>query len=439
MQRLWKIRSSMNHLSDRKANFEKAISSHAELLSAQEKDFLEHLSNQYHLTFQHNRQIAQALLEFKDWNEESLQEWIQKNGPFKNREMLWTGFSKLYEGIKAKVPHYPELNQKILEKRPFTYQDVEMKSASFKDCPTKAEAWICCDLKTINLVENCNFGCSYCALQDLYKDDVIRVATNIRERLENIQLDPNRLYRITTGELSDSLLWGNKNNLLAELNRFAEKHRNAIVELKTKSVNTAWLCENEVAKNLIVTWSLNPQCVIDHEESATPSLQARLDAAQKVSKSGIKIGFHFHPALYFEGAYEAYETLGKKVSSLFQAEELVHMSFGTLTLMKSQMRKIRQRTRNSKLLKHEFILLGDNKYAYPDEIRYGLYSHLRKGLGESYKEIPQYLCMEPLTMWQRVFKNFPYQSTLEFSTDFTQNCHSRLSRSNSRRNITSST
>jgi len=176
-----------------------------------------------------------------------------------------------------------------------------------------------------------------------------------------------------------------------------------------------------------VSWSLNPQVVIDNEEAATPSLNARLKAARQLADLGIKIGFHFHPLLNFDRAVQEYEALGKQMAVSFQPHEIALVSFGTLSFTKSQLKTVRQKVRHSQLLKTTFVPTGDQKWTYPEPIRLALYRAILTGMKNWIESIPHYLCMEPLTLWQQVFPALTHQTTAEFSADFNQRCFARLS------------
>jgi hypothetical protein len=47
-------------------------------------------------------------------------------------------------------------------------------------------------------------------------------------------------------------------------------------------------------------------------------------------------------------------------------------------------------------------------------------------MGEWAKDIPCYLCMEPLSIWQAIFPQFPHRTTESFIEAFTQQCFERL-------------
>ena len=134
---------------------------------------------------------------------------------------------------------------------------------------------------TLDAVENCGFGCDYCSIQSFYHGDEIHFDSRLTEKLNALELDPESIYHIGTGQSSDSLMWGNRYGVLDALMTFARRHPNVILELETRSKNVAWLLKNPVPPNVICIWSLNPATIIENEEPLTASLEDRLAAAQR--------------------------------------------------------------------------------------------------------------------------------------------------------------
>ena len=96
----------------------------------------------------------------------------------------------------------------------------------FGMCPVASEKTVCCNLMTIDAVQGCSLGCSYCSIQTFYSDGKISIDKNLAEKLANIPLDPNKKYHIGSGQSSDSLAIGNREGVLdAQLN-FARDNPN---------------------------------------------------------------------------------------------------------------------------------------------------------------------------------------------------------------------
>jgi len=55
--------------------------------------------------------------------------------------------------------------------------------------------------------------------------------------------------------------------------------------------------DKDIPKNILFTWSLNPQIIIDNEEHITASLVERLNSAKQIADLGYLVGFHLHPMI----------------------------------------------------------------------------------------------------------------------------------------------
>ena len=279
-------------------------------------------------------------------------------------------------------------------------------------CPVASTRTRCCNLLTLDAVESCGFDCSYCSIQSFYQGEQIGFDASFGTKLEALEIDPNRLYHIGTGQASDSLMWGNRQGLLDALIRFARKHPNVILELKTKSRNIAYLLEQQVPANLICTWSLNTPTIIAHEEHLTASLESRLAAARRVADKGVLVGFHLHPLVHYDHWQEDYSDLFRKVLTRFEPAEVAMVSLGTLTFTRSVIRRIRSRNFKTKILRMP-LTDADGKLSYPEDIKQAMFSHAYRGLKAWHGQVFFYLCMENHQLWKPVF-GYEYPSNQAF-------------------------
>ena len=197
-------------------------------------------------------------------------------------------------------------------------------------------------------------------------------------------------------------MWGNRAGVLEALFSFARKHPNVILELKSKSDNISYLLENEVPRNVLCTWSLNPQVIIDNEEKRASSLQERIQSARALADKGVLVGFHFHPIVLFEGWQEAYTAIAKELLERFTCKEVAPISMGTLTFIKPVLKKIRLRAQSSKILQMPLVD-ASGKYSYPLSLKEEMFSTLYQAFKPWHTEVFFYLCMEDESLWQKVF------------------------------------
>ena len=269
-------------------------------------------------------------------------------------------------------------------------------------CPVASEKTVCCNLMTIDAVQGCSLGCSYCSIQTFYTDGKISVDKNLAEKLAKIPLDPNKKYHIGSGQSSDSLAIGNREGVLdAQLN-FARNNPNIILEFKTKSNNIDYLLKSNVPDNVFVSWSLNPQLFIDNEEHGTASFDERVSSARALSDKGILVGFHFHPIVYYEGYELDYANIIQKVVSMFDPLEVAMISMGTLTFIKPAIKKLRSTALSSKVLQ---IPMADavGKSSYTKEIKKEIFGHVLNQFSSWHDTVFFYLCMEERSVWESVF------------------------------------
>jgi spore photoproduct lyase len=378
-------------------------------LSKEEQRFIIAEADELRLSYQQTRKVIETAADLHQWN----------SGPLK---LLWNRAAA--EGLRAKERSravLADLEEKIslLRSRPIVYGEdpVTVPPASYTcvlkeggeenimgRCPVAGEKTRCCNLLTLDAVQQCGYGCSYCSIQSFYEHQHIYFYKDLRERLRRIRdsLDPDTVYHIGTGQSSDSLMWGNRNGLLEDLFEFARSCPNVILELKTKSAVTEWSRTLAVPPNVITTWSLNAPTVIRHEEHRTASLEARIAAAQRIRDRGGLVGFHFHPMVCFEGWEEEYTAAAETLQDRFDPELTVMVSIGTLTFIRPVLKKLRETGIPSKVLQ---IPLSDSagKFTYPEETKLRLFSHLFNSFSREWqKKVFFYLCMEPHTLWERV-------------------------------------
>ncbi|HHH37876.1 MAG TPA: hypothetical protein ENK77_04605, partial [Epsilonproteobacteria bacterium] len=257
----------------------------------------------------------------------------------------------IYLDLKNKPSSYQNFDQPKTKAPKIKLQAEEKENLGFGMCPVASPKTRCCNLLTLDAVESCGFDCSYCSIQSFYNEGKITFDTSLKDKLDNIILDPDEFYHIGTGQSSDSLMWGNRFGVLDHLVEFARKHPNVMLEFKTKSDNVSYFLEHtNLPKNLLFTWSLNPQIVIDHEEHLTASLDERLTAAKKLEEKGHLVGFHFHPMIHIENWQEAYGEVFEKLVNMFDPKNVSLVSLGTLTFIKPVMKQIRAREFKTKIL-----------------------------------------------------------------------------------------
>ena len=374
----------------------------------------------HRLTFQELRQITEIAADFQMWEEPGLPEqWSELEKPLKGggksvKKILFRKLKDRWNSLKNRRTVYQSgqapPRSSVSSGKKVTAQNSE--NTVFGWCPVASEKTVCCNLRTIDAVQGCSFGCSYCSIQTFYDSKHIPVDVNLHEKLQSVVLDPQKRYHIGSGQSSDSLLLGNKNGVLDAQFNFARKNPNIALELKTKSKNITCLLEMDVPKNVFVSWSLNPQIIIENEEHLTASENDRLEAARAVADKGIRVGFHFHPMVYYNSWRDDYEQLIGRVLSTFSPDEVALVSFGTLTFTKPVVNNLRLKGVQSKILQ---IPMEDaaGKLSYPFHIKEEMFTTAWEAFRQWRDQVFFYFCMEDRKLWESVF-GYCYEKNEEF-------------------------
>jgi len=394
-------------------------------LSWSEQEFIKNFALDFPLSFQEIRNLIMIANDIVIWDEGSIINFIKlpkediKDKKQISKKILKELYQK-YEELKNRPNSYKEFNSNTeYHPRGVKTKTVEKESLGLGQCPVASQRTRCCNLFTLDAVESCGFDCSYCSIQSFYNQNQVIFDKNFAEKLKNIKLDPNKRYHIGTGQSSDSLMWGNKEGILDALMEFARKNQNVILEFKTKSDNIKYLLENNLPKNIIVTWSLNTPVVIENEEHLTAKLDKRIEAARKVADKGIKVGFHFHPIVEYKGYLDDYKKIYNLLQEIFTPDEVALVSFGTLTFIKPVLKQIRSRKFKSKIYQIPLVEV-EGKLSYPLQTKVQMFKTSYEAFKSWYKKVFFYLCMEPHSLWRECF-GYEYKNNVEFEKDMLDN------------------
>ena len=278
------------------------------------------------------------------------------------------------------------------------------KGEFLKPCPGTRN-YICCGYQILNFATNCPLDCSYCILQSYFNQPNLRVFVNLRENLgrvlQTIDNHPERIFRIGTGEFTDSLaldgITGATDLLVPEFS----KRKNVILELKTKTDHIQRLLQSRHRNRIILSWSLNSPFISSREEHRAISLEKRLMAAKRCQSAGFTIGFHFDPLVYHHNWKEGYLKTIELMDKYIDPKGIIWISLGAFRYMPELKSVIRKRHPGTCVLNGEFIPGLDGKMRYFRPIRMELFSFMREKLETWHRDTGLYLCMESDDIWQK--------------------------------------
>ncbi len=280
-----------------------------------------------------------------------------------------------------------------------------------KPCPCTPR-YVGCNYFIINTELNCPLDCSYCILQLYLSNPLITVHANTsqlyRQLDDFLHKNRNRPFRIGTGELGDSLALDHLTGRSSELISHFADHPNALLELKTKSVNIENILALEPPNNIVIAWSLNAEKIADDEEKGAPPVHDRIQAAHLVSRVGYRVGFHFDPIIHYAGWEDGYAKIVDSIMDRVDRKKIAWISLGSLRFPPALKPVIQKRFPQTKIIYDEFITGKDGKLRYPKPLRLRLFQQIVKYLKKAGGAgIPVYFCMESRDIWMEVQKKAP--------------------------------
>jgi len=330
--------------------------------------------------------------------------------------------SQFTQNILAK---FPKAEQIFLDpsNKEQPYQDVTLSTgkkhlylkayqgAPIKLCPGFSKDVLCCNYYVLDLVENCPLECTYCILQAFLNRPIIVLHVNVEEVIDRLKTlidhSPEQIFRIGTGEHSDSLAIDHIFKINPYLVKSFAHFNNAYLELKTKTDMIEPLIGLNHGGKTVIGWSLNPPEIIKSQEYKTATLDQRLKAASKMADEGYKIAFHFDPIIYYPDWKSGYRQTIESMFDAVDTKQIAWISLGTLRYIPSLKKIAEQRFPNLSIFSNEFIPAEDGKMRYLKIIRQELIQQMSIWISALSPKTPLYICMEKLSVWNKTMQHIP--------------------------------
>lgn len=278
------------------------------------------------------------------------------------------------------------------------------KGRFFEPCPG-TKHYLCCSYRILHFAANCHLNCTYCILQAYLNNPFMVLYTNTDEMFKELDevfnQHPNTLYRIGTGEYTDSLILDSLTLFTQLVVPYFASKNNAYLELKTKTNIIDNLEGLEHGGKTIVSWSLNAEPIIKSEEKDASSLDDRLKAAYQCQKWGYKLGFHFDPLIYYPGWEDDYKKVVGKLFRIIKPASPSWISLGCFRFIPQLKPIIKKRYPESRILYQELIRGLDGKMRYFKPLRIEMYAKMAEWIKSYDSKTFIYLCMESKEVWKK--------------------------------------
>jgi len=271
----------------------------------------------------------------------------------------------------------------------------------FKACPCTGGARGC-GYKILNVGFGCVYDCAYCFLQGYTNSPGIMIPANLAQFFDALLKQGPLRGRMGTGEFTDSLALDHITEFSIPLVEFFRKNRLVAFEFKTKSTRIDNLLRIRSAKNIVISWSLNPPRMVRENECGAASLQARLRAAARCAEAGYRVGFHFDPMVYYSGWQKEYLSVVEQIFAHVRPRDVAWISLGTFRLQPQMKPVIEARFPHNTMLDEEMLMGFDGKLRYLPDVRRQMYGVMIAALRKVSPSLHVYLCMEDALMHKAV-------------------------------------
>ena len=318
------------------------------------------------------------------------------------------------EDVPQEVKNHPEINLDLEPDPTAASKNIWFLTSSsgklVKECPATPRQ-LCCRYRVINIISNCPIDCSYCILQGYINSPFITINVNLDDIKfhvrELLQTDPDHIFRFGTGELSDSLALEEYTGFSSLLANFFLSQKNGFFEIKTKVHHVEELLKLDPQGKVGISWSVNPEDIIQQEEKGASTLALRLKAAARCMERGYLIGFHFDPMILYPEWEEKYREVVRAIYASLNPDRIMWISLGGFRYPGFLKPLIRERFPQSKILYGELLPGPDGKFRYLKTLRVEMYRKIVDWIKAYNPKQFIYLCMESSDVWEKVFGFHP--------------------------------
>jgi spore photoproduct lyase len=258
--------------------------------------------------------------------------------------------------------------------------------------------------KLVPVSNGCPYYCLYCYLAFVYRDYLPCIKMNINynrmfDEIRKIVVNADGAVAFNMGEMLDSLALDHVARLTEQLVPYFSHLRRGYLMLLTKSSNVQGLLDIEPNPHVVVSWSLNPQPIIETYEVGTASLDERLAAARRCQQHGYRIRLRIDPGILYPDWQSGYTELVRKALALLEPENI---TLGMLRLLPGHLPLAEQAygRRGSKLREARLTDRGsDGKLRYSSRERVAFYRFVISTIRDLNKRVSIGLCRETPDVW----------------------------------------
>jgi len=165
-----------------------------QLLETEAKIFLAERAQELRLSVQDCRQTCEIALDFQMWGAESIEDvWPKEKSQAPSgkarKQQVMRLLRSSWEECKNSDNQYPADCSATKISAASKPRAIEKNSLGLGRCPVASPRTMCCNLQTLDAVDNCGYGCSYCSIQSFFDGKQISFDKGFAEKLKNLEFD----------------------------------------------------------------------------------------------------------------------------------------------------------------------------------------------------------------------------------------------------------
>ena len=211
---------------------------------------------------------------------------------------------------------------------------------------------------------NCIYDCHYCFLQGMYPSANVVLFVNTEDffkATEEKLKDIDNLF-LSISYDTDVLALENIFGIAKRWIEFA-KDKPLKIELRTKAININNL---ELNDNVVLSFSLSPQQIIDKYELKTPNLDKRIKAINQIISQGYTPSIAIDPIIKIPNYKKVYKEFIDYIFSRIDYQKLDSIIIGSFRMNSTQFKNIKKSGLVSDILYDEYEV-KDGVVSYKDD------------------------------------------------------------------------
>ena len=238
-----------------------------------------------------------------------------------------------------------------------------------------------------SMILNCLYDCEYCLLQGMHQSAYMLIFVNTDDFFQAISTKLLNLKSMFLSISYESDLLGIEHvtSLVSSWIEFANKEPKLCLELRSKSANFKKI-SHLYNPNMILSWSLSPQIIIDNFEHKTANLSQRIKSINDAIALKWKVSIVIDPILDVPNAKSIYTDFINFLNENIDFSKIESVILGTFRMNSDYLKNIQKTKLKSSLLYYPYEVQS-KKVSYSDEIKSNLINLCRDNLSKNVQQI----------------------------------------------------